>query len=75
MIGDLMHSPVQCAEPDWRGGSDDDPALARQVRRRFLETHAETDKLVLTAHFPSPSIGHIRRAGESFRFAYDSLAL
>ncbi|HUL09117.1 MAG TPA: MBL fold metallo-hydrolase [Candidatus Acidoferrum sp.] len=75
MIGDLMHSPVQCAEPDWRGGSDEDPALARQVRRRFLETHAETDHLVLTAHFPSPSIGHIRRAGKSFRFAYDPAAL
>jgi hypothetical protein len=65
-----MHSPVQCAEPDWRGGSDDDPVLARQVRRRFLETHAETDHLVLTAHFPSPSIGRIRRHGKAFRFDY-----
>jgi glyoxylase-like metal-dependent hydrolase (beta-lactamase superfamily II) len=74
MIGDLMHSPVQCAEPDWRGGSDDDPVLARQVRRRFLETHAETDHLVLTAHFPSPSTGYIRREGGSFRFDYDPLA-
>ncbi len=42
MIGDLMHSPVQCAEPDWRGGSDHDPALARQVRRRFLRRIAES---------------------------------
>jgi glyoxylase-like metal-dependent hydrolase (beta-lactamase superfamily II) len=74
MIGDLMHSPVQCAEPDWRGGSDDDPALARQVRRRFLETHAETDHLVLTAHFPSPSIGYIKRQGRGFRFVYDALS-
>jgi len=70
MIGDLMHSPAQCAEPDWRGGSDADPVLGRQVRRRFLETHAETDRLVLTAHFPSPSIGHIRRHGKAFRFDY-----
>jgi glyoxylase-like metal-dependent hydrolase (beta-lactamase superfamily II) len=70
MIGDLMHSPVQCAEPDWRGGSDADPALGRQVRRRFLESHAETDHLVLTAHFPSPSIGHIRRHASAFRFDY-----
>jgi glyoxylase-like metal-dependent hydrolase (beta-lactamase superfamily II) len=70
MIGDLMHSPVQCAEPDWHGGSDADPVLARQVRRRFLEAHAETETLVLTAHFPSPSIGHIRRDGRAFRFAY-----
>jgi hypothetical protein len=65
-----MHSPVQCAEPDWRGGSDADPAVARQVRRRFLETHAETDRLVLTAHFPSPSIGFIRRQGRAYRFDY-----
>jgi glyoxylase-like metal-dependent hydrolase (beta-lactamase superfamily II) len=70
MIGDLMHSPVQCAEPDWTASSDLDPALARATRRRFLETHAETDCLVLTAHFPSPSVGHIRRAGNAFRFAY-----
>ena len=70
MIGDLMHSPVQCAEPDWPASSDFDPALARASRRRFLETHAETDGLVLTAHFPSPSIGHIRRAGNAFRFDY-----
>jgi glyoxylase-like metal-dependent hydrolase (beta-lactamase superfamily II) len=70
MIGDLVHSPVQCAEPDWRGGSDDDPVLARQVRRRFLDAHAETDRLVLTAHFPSPSAGYIRRHGKAFRFDY-----
>jgi glyoxylase-like metal-dependent hydrolase (beta-lactamase superfamily II) len=70
MIGDLMHSPVQCAEPDWRAGSDADPALARQVRRRFLDTHADTDKLVLTAHFPSPSIGYIRRQASAYRFDY-----
>ena len=42
MIGDLMHSPVQCAEPDWHAGSDLDPALARQSRRRFLEWAVET---------------------------------
>jgi glyoxylase-like metal-dependent hydrolase (beta-lactamase superfamily II) len=68
MIGDLMHSPVQCAEPDWHAGSDLDPALARQVRRQFLESTADSGRLVLTAHFPSPSVGHIRRQGAAFRF-------
>ena len=70
MIGDLMHSPVQCAEPDWRAGSDVDPVLARRMRRHFLESHADTNCLVLTAHFPSPSIGHIKRQGKAFRFDY-----
>jgi glyoxylase-like metal-dependent hydrolase (beta-lactamase superfamily II) len=70
MIGDLMHSPVQCARPDWHSSSDFDPEQGRRVRRQFLENHAETDKLVLTAHFPSPSVGHIRREGAEFRFRY-----
>jgi glyoxylase-like metal-dependent hydrolase (beta-lactamase superfamily II) len=70
MIGDLMHSPVQCAEPDWHSGSDLEPALARQSRWQFLESVADTDRLVLTAHFPSPSIGHVRRQGMAFRFDY-----
>jgi glyoxylase-like metal-dependent hydrolase (beta-lactamase superfamily II) len=70
MIGDLMHSPVQCAEPEWSASSDFDPAQARSVRRRFLETHADTPTHVLTAHFPSPSVGFIRRAGRAFRFEY-----
>jgi glyoxylase-like metal-dependent hydrolase (beta-lactamase superfamily II) len=70
MIGDLMHSPVQCAEPDWHAGSDLEPAVARQSRRQFLEAVADTDTLVLTAHFPSPSIGHIRRHAAAFRFNY-----
>jgi len=70
MIGDMMHSPVQCAEPDWAASSDYDPGLARATRRRFLEAHAETDCLVLTAHFPSPSVGRIRRAGSAYRFEY-----
>ena len=71
MIGDLMHSPVQCAEPDWCASSDFDPGQARAVRRRFLETHADTPIRVLTAHFPSPSVGWIRRAASAYRFAYD----
>lgn len=71
MIGDLMHSPVQCAEPDWAACSDVDPILARQVRRGFLDAHADTDCLVLTAHFPSPSIGYIRRKGSAFTFLAD----
>ncbi|MGH6934293.1 MAG: MBL fold metallo-hydrolase [Dongiaceae bacterium] len=70
MIGDLMHCPVQCPEPDWNSSSDFDPDQARRVRRRFLESHAEIDRLVLTSHFPSPSVGHIRRHERTFRFQY-----
>ena len=46
------------------------PPLARQSRRQFLESVVDTDRLVMTAHFPSPSIGHVRRHGMAFRFDY-----
>ena len=70
MMGDIMHSPVQCAEPDWHAISDDDPGLARTTRRTFLGRHAESDTLILTAHFPSPSVGHVITHGDEFRFDF-----
>lgn len=70
MIGDMMHSPVQCAEPRWHAISDADTELARTTRRSFLERHCGTDTLVLTAHFPSPSIGHVVPKGEAYHFHF-----
>jgi glyoxylase-like metal-dependent hydrolase (beta-lactamase superfamily II) len=71
MIGDLMHSPIQLAHPDWSPSSDYDPALSTKTRRRFLDSHCETDVLVLTAHFPSPSVGHVvSHAERAFDFDY-----
>ena len=70
MCGDLMHSPVQCAHPDWSAIFDADPDMARDTRRRFLENRYMDGRLVLTAHFPSPSMGHIKVQGDAFRFVY-----
>ncbi len=70
MIGDMMHSPVQCAEPQWHALSDADAELARTTRRSFLDRHCGIGTLVLTAHFPSPSIGHVVPKGEAFHFRF-----
>ena len=71
MIGDLMHSPIQLAHPEWSANFDDDPARAVETRRRFLDSHCETGILVLTAHFPSPSVGHVvPHAERAFDFEY-----
>ncbi len=70
MCGDLIHNPVQCAHPEWSPKFDRDPGLAAQTRRHFLASNAESGQMVLTAHFPSPSIGHIITEGDAFRFAY-----
>lgn len=70
MCGDLIHSPVQLAEPDWNCNSDYDIAAAIQTRKDYLKTYCDTDTLILTAHFPSPSVGHIVSRGDRFDFKY-----
>ncbi|MGI9331641.1 MAG: MBL fold metallo-hydrolase [Gammaproteobacteria bacterium] len=71
MSGDLMHSPVQCAHPQWTPWPDWDPGIAKTTRRAFLERYCETDTLICTAHFPLPSAGRILPDGDAFRFVYD----
>jgi len=70
MRGDLMHSPLQLAEPGWSLNSDYDLAASAHTRKTFLNAHCESDTLVLTAHFPSPSIGHIIPPGNGYDFTY-----
>ena len=70
MCGDLIHSPLQCVYPQWRYWADNEPELAKKTRRNFLETSAASDRLVMTAHFPSPSIGHVVEDGDHFGFEF-----
>ncbi|MBS0245199.1 MAG: MBL fold metallo-hydrolase [Proteobacteria bacterium] len=67
--GDLMHSPIQALYPEMSVKFDVDPARAATTRRGFLERYCDTDTLCCTAHFPSPSVGKIRRQGNGFACA------
>lgn len=71
MWGDLLHSPAQCAFPHWSYARDTDGAQTTVSRRRVLEACCTENHKVLTGHFPSPSVGRIREAGDAFRFEYD----
>lgn len=64
--GDLMHSPIQTLYPEMSVKFDVDQAQAATTRRSFLERYCDTDTLCCTAHFPSPSVGKIRRKGSGF---------
>jgi len=68
MCGDLIHSPLQCVFPHWHYWVDANQELAVLTRRKFLDTHCETNTLVLTAHFPSPSMGYVEADADAFRF-------
>jgi glyoxylase-like metal-dependent hydrolase (beta-lactamase superfamily II) len=65
--GDLIHSPLQGRYPELVMRVDYEPKQAAATRRRFLERYCDTDTLCCTAHFPSPSVGHIKRWGGGFR--------
>jgi glyoxylase-like metal-dependent hydrolase (beta-lactamase superfamily II) len=69
ITGDLMHHPVQVAEPAWNSHFDSDAAGARKTRRAFCERYAGRPVTVLGTHFHHPTAGRIVRHGESWRFA------
>ncbi len=68
ITGDLMHHPVQVAEPDWCSGFDSDLPQARATRRAFCERYADGPVRVLGTHFHHPTAGRIVRHGETWRF-------
>ena len=67
MSGDLMHSPLQTRYPDISPVVDVDRVQSAKTRRSFLERYCDTSTLCCTAHFPSPSVGRIKRWGDGFK--------
>ena len=67
-IGDVIHNPVQIAEPDLNSAFCADQPMARQSRRRILEDCAEHRHLLVPGHFAAPHVGRVERSGKAFRF-------
>ena len=59
--------PVQLARPEWSSRFCQAPDESRQTRRTLIERLAETDTIILAAHFPAPTAGRIVCAREAFR--------
>ena len=64
--GDILHSPMQLARPDYSPIFDLDPVLAAKTRRNALEMMCDRNMLCCTAHFPSPSVFRLAREGSGF---------
>jgi glyoxylase-like metal-dependent hydrolase (beta-lactamase superfamily II) len=69
ITGDVLHSPIQIAVPDWVGRFDMDPALGVRQRVRLVNAAADKPLLVIGSHFPQPTAGFIVSDGISWRFA------
>ncbi len=69
VTGDLMHHPVQMAEPQWASHFDSDAEQGRKTRRAFCERYADGPVIVLGTHFHHPTAGRIVRHGDAWRFS------
>jgi len=63
LTGDLMHFGVQVARPDWSAVFCVDRTASAVTRKSFVDAYAESDVLIMPAHFPGPTCGHIVGGG------------
>ncbi len=70
LSGDVVHTPIQCREPEWSAVGCSDRAQSAATRLSFLDRYCDTNVLVMTGHFPSPSVGHVCRNGDAFDFKF-----
>ncbi len=68
ITGDLIHNPIQLADPGICANFDFDKKRALATRRTFIADHVDRDVLVLGTHFPTSAAGHIVREKEGMRF-------
>ena len=68
ITGDMVHHPVQLAEPTWGSHPDARPQQAIETRRAFVERYGDAPVLVIGTHFAGPGAGWIRRRDGSVRF-------
>ena len=68
ITGDMIHSPLQARYPELSARPDYDGKQSAQTRRKLFAELCDTSTLVCTAHFPSPSIGHMVRWRDAFDF-------
>jgi glyoxylase-like metal-dependent hydrolase (beta-lactamase superfamily II) len=71
MSGDLLHHPLQCLHPAWSTNFCWDQERSRATRLSFLESVADTETLVIPAHFPAPTAGYVESHAAAFRFRFD----
>ena len=67
--GDILHHPIQVLLPEWNSAFCGAPEQARQTRRRVLEQCAQSQAVLMPAHFGKPHCGHVHRQGDAFSFA------
>jgi glyoxylase-like metal-dependent hydrolase (beta-lactamase superfamily II) len=69
LTGDVaFHDPLSYAFPEARSAYDVDPQQGVATRRHLLDRMADERLRVIGYHHPWPGLGHVERAGGTFRF-------
>lgn len=68
ITGDMIHHPVQWAEPQWHNASDVDPDQSTSTRRELARRYADDDTIVVGTHFTDPVAGRLVAHGSTHRF-------
>ena len=68
LLGDIVHSVVELAEPDWEAVYDVDPKTASAVRNAIAEEAFENGDLVAAGHFLDLAFGRIVKTGGERRW-------
>jgi glyoxylase-like metal-dependent hydrolase (beta-lactamase superfamily II) len=69
LTGDVaFHDPLSFVFPDAASAFDTDPVKAVETRRGLLGRLADEKLAVIGYHYPWPGLGHVERAGGTFRF-------
>jgi glyoxylase-like metal-dependent hydrolase (beta-lactamase superfamily II) len=65
---DVMHNPIQVAQPQWNSAYCIIGDVARSTRLGVLDRAADRNALLIPAHFGAPYCGYIRREGDGYLF-------
>jgi len=68
ITGDMVHSPVQFARPDWSSVADTDRDAAVRSRERLIAMTGNRPTLVIGTHFPPPTAAHVVNDGDGWIF-------
>ncbi|HLQ18990.1 MAG TPA: MBL fold metallo-hydrolase, partial [Tabrizicola sp.] len=68
ICGDLVHHPLQFAQPGVTWKFDEEPDQARVTRAGLFERILDEGWLVAGSHLPHPGIGRMTREGDAFAF-------
>ena len=70
ITGDMVHTPLQLADPELSSMFDTDPDEARATRHEVFPDWADGRTLVIGTHFGAPTAGFMERDGDGYKLTF-----